>query len=76
MVNDFYGDLPIASAMDFFQQGYYVECFEPYELQEKIEEHLSSGDCPKGEVEKLKALSASLHEEDNNVLFIGKLKQP
>ena len=76
MVNDFYGDLPIASAMDFFQQGYYVECFEPYELLEKIEEHLSSGDCPKGEVEKLKALSASLHEEDNNVLFIGKLKQP
>lgn len=76
IVNDFYGDLPVEKPMMAFQQGYYVECFEPYELLEKIEEHLSSGDCPKGEVEKLKALSASLHEEDNNVLFIGKLKQP
>ena len=76
LVNDFYGDLPVENPMMAFHQGYYVECFEPYELLEKIEEHLSSGDCPKSEVEKLKALSASLHEEDNNVLFIGKLKQP
>ncbi len=75
MVNDFFGNLPIEVAMDFFERGYFVKCYEPYELQEKIEEHLVSGDCPEGEVEKLKALAASLHEEDNNVLFIGKLKQ-
>ncbi len=75
LVNDFYGNLPVENPMMAFHQGYYVECFEPYELLEKIEEHLSSGDCPKGEVEKLKALAASVHEEDNNVLFIGKLKQ-
>ena len=72
LVNDFFGNMPTYYS---FNKGYYLSNIEPGSLKEKIEELLSSGKCPDKDKEKMKELAASLHENDNNVLFIGKLKQ-
>lgn len=70
--NDFFGDLPISPN---FNKGWFIQNIEPGNLIEKIEAHLASGKCPDKDKKKLQELAASLHENDNNVLFIGKLKQ-
>ena len=71
-INDFMGNM---GAGINFEDGYYFSCAEPMELQEWIEETLASGDCPKDEVEKMTKLKDSLHENDNNILMIAKLKK-
>ena len=73
VVNDFYGNL---SAGTNFNQGYWYLNMQPENLKELIEEHLASGNCPEAARQKLKDLAATLHENDNNVLMFGKLKQP
>ena len=73
VVNDFYGYL---SAGTNFNQGYWYLNMQPEKLKELIEEHLASGNCPEEARQKLKDLAATLHENDNNVLMFGKLKQP
>ena len=73
VVNDFYGNL---SAGTNFNQGYWYLNMQPENLKELIEEHLASGNCPEESRQKLKDLAATLHENDNNVLMFGKLKQP
>lgn len=70
--NDFLGNMDMWPR---FQDGYYFECMEPLQLMEKLEKTLASGDCPKDQVEKLTKLKNSLDENDNNILFLGKLKQ-
>ena len=72
LVNDYFGNLPTPYS---FNKGYYLRTMEPGALKEKIEEHLASGKCPDNQKDKLKELTASLNENDNNLLFIGKLKQ-
>lgn len=75
MINDFYGNLPISSPGHRFYRGYFIQNLEPGQLAELIEKHLSSGKCPSQDKKKLRDLAASLNENDNNVLFIGKIKQ-
>lgn len=70
--NDFIGNMPV---MPNFNKGYFVQSFEPAQLMEKLETYLASGNCPESEVKKLEDLYSSLHENDNNVMFIGKIKQ-
>lgn len=72
IINDFMGNM-VTSLQ--FQDGYYFATYEPITLMEKIQEHLDSGNCPEGEVEKLTQLKNSLNENDNNVLLLGKLKR-
>lgn len=71
-INDFMGNMPISP---WFQGGYYFICYEPLQLQERIEKALASGDCPEDQVEKLTKLKNSIHENDNNIMFVAKLKQ-
>lgn len=76
IVNDFYGNLPISSSGGHrFYRGYFIQNLEPGQLAEQIEKHLASGKCPDQDKTKLQDLAASLNENDNNVLFIGKIKQ-
>lgn len=75
LVNDFYGNLPVSSPGHRFYRGYFVQDIEPGQLITQIENHLASGKCPSKDKQKLQDLIASLDENDNNVLFIGKLKQ-
>lgn len=71
-VNDFMGNMDKGMRL---QDGYYWENREPLQLQEELEEVLSSGKCPEDQVERLTALKESLHENDNNILLLGKLKK-
>ncbi|WP_187117293.1 6-bladed beta-propeller [Parabacteroides bouchesdurhonensis] len=58
-----------------FNRGYCITNMFPYELKEQLEKALSKSDKMTPEMkEKLIKLNNSLTEDDNNVLFIGKLK--
>lgn len=72
LVNDFYGN--IDAGVNFYK-GYWYLNMEPLALKDLLTEHLASGDCPADARPKLEELAKTLHENDNNVLFIGKLKQ-
>ena len=72
LMNDFFGNLPASTN---FNKGYNIQNFEPMVLKEKIKEHIASGKCPDKDKEKLKSFAKSLNENDNNLLFIGKLKK-
>lgn len=72
ILNNWLGNM---NAFPRFQDGYYFDIFEPAVLKEKLLNQLSSGNCPKEQVEKLKELAASLNDNDNNVLLLGKLKK-
>lgn len=72
LINDFMGNMETGP---WFVDGYYYNCFEPIQLQEALEEALTSDNCPKDQVGKLTQLKNSLKENDNNVMFLGKLKQ-
>lgn len=71
-MNDFFGNLPASTN---FNKGYNIQNFEPMVLKEKIKEHIASGKCPDKDKEKIKSFAESLNENDNNLLFIGKLKK-
>lgn len=71
-VNDFMGNLEFYPQT---QDGYFFQNWEPAELREALEEALASGNCPDDQKEKLKAFMQTLHDNDNNLLFLGKLKQ-
>lgn len=71
--NDFMGGLELPSFT--FNRGWYLQMFEPMELAEAIEKKLSQSDCQEAEKKQLKELAETLHENDNNILFLGKLKQ-
>ena len=71
-VNDFMGNLEFYPQT---QDGYFFQNWEPAELREALEEALASGDCPDDQKEKLKAFMQTLHDNDNNLLFLGKLKR-
>ncbi|WP_233202169.1 6-bladed beta-propeller [Parabacteroides provencensis] len=59
-----------------FNRGYCIANMFPYELKEQLEKALSKSEKMTPEMkDKLMKLNNSLTEDDNNVLFIGKLKQ-
>ena len=45
------------------------------QLMEKIEERLEQSDCTEADRKVLKELYNSLDEDDNNIMFIGRLKR-
>ena len=75
LVNDFYGNLPIPNPNNRFNKGRLIFNVEPAALQDMIEAHLASGKCPPEAKAQLKELAATLHENDNNLMFVGKLKR-
>lgn len=75
LVNDFYGNLPIPNPNNHFNKGRFIFNVEPAALQDMIEAHLASGKCPPEAKAQLKELAATLHENDNNLMFVGKLKR-
>lgn len=71
-VNDFMGNMECYPTC---QDGYFFQNWEPAQLKEKLEEVLLPGDCPESQREKLESFMQTLNENDNNLLFLGKLKQ-
>ena len=66
---------PIPAPGHSFYRGYFIQSLEPGQLIEKIEKQIASGKCSGQDEQKLKELAATLTENDNNVLFIGKVKK-
>ena len=70
--NDFVGGL---YANTNFSNGYIWMMYEPLQLMEQIEKRLEESDCTDADKKVLKELYDSLDEDDNNIMFIGKLKK-
>ena len=69
--NDFVGGLKVNTN---FSNGYIFMMYEPLQLMEQIEKRLEESDCTDADKKVLKELYDSLDEDDNNIMFIGKLK--
>ena len=70
--NDFVGGLSISTQTS---NGYIWAMYEPLQLMERIEKRLEESDCTDADKKVLKELYDSLDENDNNIMFIGKLKR-
>ena len=70
--NDFVGGLNIGNQTS---NGYIWAMYEPLQLMENIEKRLEESDCTDADKKVLKELYDSLDEDDNNIMFIGKLKK-
>lgn len=58
-----------------FSRGYFTAIMDSYALKEQLEKALSQPDKLNPEMlKKIKDLNNSITEDDNNIVFIGKLK--
>jgi hypothetical protein len=71
VVNDFFGG--IESAM-FFSNDYYLETVPAFTLKGRIKKVLEDKNLPQDMRKKLTDLDNSLTEDDNDIVFYGKLK--
>lgn len=72
IVNDSYGNI---GAPLNFNKGWFFAIYEPGTLIERIDTYFEKGNCSQEDREKLEKLKATLDENDNSVMFIGKLKK-
>ena len=70
--NDKFGNL---DAPFNFSNGYFFVVYKPMQLADKIEKRLAESSCTAQNKKTLNELLDSLNENDNNVMFIGKLKK-
>lgn len=69
--NDFVGGM---KAPTNFSSGYFFASYEPLQLMDRIEARLAESDCTEKDKQMLNDLLKTLDEDDNNIMFIGKLK--
>lgn len=58
-----------------FTNGYFYAMYEPSQLMTIIEKRLMNSSCTENDKKVLNELLNSLDEDDNNVMFVGKLKK-
>lgn len=83
LVNDFLGneELPLSSfdgnfpPYPNFRNGYYILNQDPGNLRDRLEKSMATGSLLPGQKEKATRLLNSIGENDNNILFLAKLKQ-
>lgn len=74
IINDYTGNVA-ESAIFFFRNGYFAYTIDPGNLMDQIEAALSHPDrFDEKRLANLKRLQESVSENDNNYLFIGKIK--
>lgn len=73
VVNDYCGNMKLPPLC--FNKGWLTYSVDPMNFRDLIEERLSESDCSEKDKEQLNALVNTLHENDNDLMFIGKLKQ-
>lgn len=71
---DFLGDIEIEWLIYSFCNGYFYKNMEPIILKSMVEEALKSDKLTTEKRQELTALANSLHENDNNVILLAKLK--
>lgn len=74
ITNDFVGNIPIYHFPFNLKDGWFCQIYEPYILIEVIDKQLKTKSCTEKEQKKLKEIYDSINENDNSILFIGKLK--
>ena len=73
IINDFCGNAK--ESVSNFRDGYYVHIWEPGRLMDRIEERwLPENEMTDQQREDLKELFSELNPDDNNIMFIGKMK--
>ena len=72
IVNDFCGNMD--EVIFNFKNGWAYRMFEPDYLIQYIENRLKESNCTEKDREQLQGLLESINENDNNILFLGKLK--
>ena len=72
LVNDFCGGMKV---MLNFKDGWVWRIFEPGYLIEYIQDRMNDSDCTEEDREKLQSLLDTIDEDDNNIMFLGKLKK-
>ncbi len=70
--NDFFGHL--RASMFNINNGWFFQVFEPGSLITRIERRLAESDCSAEDRKQLEEMLNSINEDDNNIMFIGKLK--
>ena len=73
--NDYLDNEPIKYMPFHCSNGYYTQNIEPTVLIERIEKALANTTIDADKRKKLEDLLASIDEDDNNYIFIGKLKK-
>lgn len=74
LYNDFLGGFEIDWPIYSFRNGYFVQNMEPANLKSTLEETLKSDKLSDEQRQELTTLVQSLHENDNNVVIVAKLK--
>jgi len=75
IVNDYYGNIPVQVSYFTFFHGYYVLNIQPEQLIENIENRLAQRNCTENDKQVLNKTLSTLRENENNLVFIGKLKK-
>lgn len=76
MLNDLIGNVPVEYALFYFRRGYFAYTIEPGILLDNIETALARPESlDEEELKRLRALKNSIGENDNNYLFVGKIKR-
>lgn len=70
--NDMFGNMTVPFS---FSNGYFFAAYEPMQLADRIEKRLNERSCTEQDKKVLNELLDSLDENDNNVMFVGKLKK-
>jgi len=71
--NDFLDNAPIPYMPFHCSNAYFTQNIEPAVLKERLEKGLETLDADKRK--KMEALMKTIDEDDNNYIFIGKLKK-
>ena len=72
--NDFWGNEPVENMTVSCNNGYYTLNIEPSALMEKLEKGLKNNP-DESRRKEMEALLKTIDEDDNNYIFIGKLKE-
>ena len=76
IANDYYGNIPVPGStwLGHFRNGYFAHNMKPEDLIKEIKKRLAEKDCTEDDRLILNKTLSTLKKEDNNVVFIGKLK--
>ena len=74
VVNDYFGNMVAPTTLVNFRNGYYVHNIQPDQLIEDIGQRLTESNCTEEYRQILLKTLSTLKEDENNVVFIGKLK--
>ncbi len=74
LYNDFLGDTEVDWPIYSFCNGYFYKNMEPANLKNMLEKALKSNRLTEEKKQELTVLAESLHENDNNIVILAKLK--